>query len=212
MSGNGAVAPGGTGSLREFLLAPRWREQITTVEIAGISRTILVREPSLEIRDEYLRRLDLRFELKEDDEVDQPDAVEIIDDEEVPDASKPKVQARVYGNARSAQVALAIGCSFDPDKKDENGNPVRVFNWDDEELIMNMPSGHSVEVIADMAQDFMKEARETAKNSEAIPKNSSSSGSRKKLSGARSRSSKKGSRSQSSKGGGRTSGSKENSS
>ena len=211
MSGNGAVAPGGTGTLRDFLLAPRWREKIITVEIAGVVRKILVREPSMGVRDEYLRRLDLRFELKEDGEVDQPDAVEIIDDEEVPDASTPKVQAKVYGDARRAQIALAIGCSFDPKKKDDKGNPARVFDWDDEELIVNMPSGQWVELVADIAQTFMKEAREAAKNSEAIQKNSSSSGSRKKSPAARSQSSKKGSRSRSSKGGGRTSGSKESS-
>lgn len=137
-------------SLKEFLLDPGLEEKTITFK----GREILVKEPTITIRNEYQRRLDMRTQILSD----EPDA----------DGS-PKVEVETKGSIDFAKVWLCIGCAYDPE------TDKRLFNKNDEPQI-RQGSGHGmVAAVASAAIELMGQARDASKNSNATGTDSSSS-------------------------------------
>ncbi len=125
------------GGLRDFLLSAEQRVEELSIELGGVTRAIEVREPSVRIRDGYLKRI----------------GVTVTDGDDV----------ELAGNVGAAHVWLAIGCTYVPGTTP----PERVFSMKDEKALMDVPAGAFITQIAEVAQGFMTSAALSSKNSEA---------------------------------------------
>lgn len=130
---NGTVKEG----LRVFLLSAQPRVEEVEIELDGKKRTVEVREPSVLIRDGYLKRIGLK--------VTDGDGIEMD------------------GAVGAAHVWLVIGCTYVPGTTP----PERVFSMKDEKALMGLPAGAFTSPIAEAAQGLMKKAEVASKNSEA---------------------------------------------
>lgn len=127
------------GSLRKFMLSAQPKVKKLTIEIEGKKRDIEVHEPSMTIRDGYLKRIGLKVTGDDDIEMD--------------------------GAVGAAHVWLVIGCTYVP----STNPPERVFSMKDEKTLMGLPPGAFTHAITEEAQKFMQRAAVDSKNSEAIP-------------------------------------------
>ncbi len=126
------------GSLRDFMLGAKAKIEELTIEIAGKKRDVEVHEPSMTIRDGYLKRIGLK--VTDDDGIEMDGAVGV------------------------AHVWLVIGCTYVPGTTP----PERVFSMKDEKALMGLPANAFTSQIAEAAQNLMKKAAVDSKNSEAI--------------------------------------------
>jgi hypothetical protein len=120
-----------SSDLRDFFLAKKLRS--TKLDVDG--RTIEIREPSLAVRDEFLKRMEYSGQV---------------------DAEGNPVRG---GSIGRAQVYLVIMCAYDPD------TGKKIFKAADESSLVTQvaPQGF-IKRIVDAAMEFMNNAPEKAKN------------------------------------------------
>ena len=68
---------------------------------------------------------------------------------------------KITGNVAKAQIKLVILCTYDPDTNE------RIFEAEDEELLMNSPADGPIKILSEAALSFSVEASDVGKNSGA---------------------------------------------